>query len=158
MTTIRLVLVTIFTFLTAGAALACPDYSLSGETYYLDGADLLGGQYADVRAGGDQSILGCGIRFGSDRGRGYVTRAPDFTLRLSNMQRYKIKFSVVSECDSILLINTGAANWYYDDDDNGNLDAMIYLTRPSNGWMDIWVGTHDGSVCDARLYIETFRR
>ena len=55
-------------------------------------------------------------------------------------------------------INTGAANWYYDDDDNGNLDARITLTRPSNGWMDIWVGTHDGSVCDAVLTLETFNR
>lgn len=139
-------------------AMACPNYNLYGDSYELTGTSLLGGQYVDVRAGGDQPITGCGIRFGSDRGRGYVTQAPDFSLNLSGMERYKIRFTVRSECDSILLINTGAANWYYDDDDAGNLDATITLNRPSNGWMDIWVGTHDGSVCNARLYIETFRR
>ncbi len=154
----RLLLAAFAAMFFGGAAMACPNYNLYGDTYELSGRSLLGGQSVAVRAGGDQSILGCGIRFGSDRGRGYVTRAPDFSLNLSGMGAYSIKFSVISECDSILLINTGAANWYYDDDDNGNLDAMIFLRRPASGWMDIWVGTHDGSVCDARLYIETFRR
>ena len=138
--------------------MACPDYNLYGQTYELTGRSMYNEQSVSVRAGGDNSILGCGIRFGSDRGRGYVTQAPDFSLNLSGMGGYKLSISVVSQCDSILLINTGAANWYYDDDDNGNLDAKIILTRPSNGWMDIWVGTHDGSVCDATLYLETFRR
>jgi len=144
--------------LTAGAAAACPNYNLYGATYELTGRSLYTEQSVDVRAGGDRSILGCGIRFGSDRGRGYVTEAPDFSLRLSGMGNYQLAISVISRCDSILLINTGAANWYYDDDDNGNLDARITLSRPSNGWMDIWVGTHDGSVCDATLYLETFNR
>ncbi len=155
---IRIVLVALAGMLFGSAAMACPNYNLYGDTYELSGRSLVGGQSVDVRAGGDQSITGCGIRFGSDRGRGYVTQAPDFSLKLSGMGRYKIRFTIRSECDSILLINTGAANWYYDDDDAGNLDATITLTRPSNGWMDVWVGTHDGSVCDARLYIETFRR
>ncbi len=155
---LRFLLVFLGMVFAGSAAMACPNYNLYGDTYELTGRSLLGGQYVNVRAGGDRSILGCGIRFGSDRGRGYVTQAPDFSLKLSGMERYRIQFRVVSRCDSILLINTGAANWYYDDDDNGNLDARITLSRPSNGWMDIWVGTHDGSVCDATLYIETFRR
>jgi len=74
------------------------------------------------------------------------------------MGRYQLVISVVSECDSILLINTGAVNRYYDDDDNGNYDARISLSRPSNGWLDIWVGTHDGKTCDATLSLETFNR
>jgi hypothetical protein len=156
--TIRGFAVFLAAFLIAGAAAACPNYNLYGDTYHLNGADLYNAQSVRVRAGGSESILGCGIRFGSERGRGYVTEAPDFSINLSGMQRYSIVFSVVSECDSILLINTGAANWYYDDDDNGNLDARISLSRPSNGWMDIWVGTHNGTYCDAVLTIETFYR
>jgi len=155
---IRILLTALAAMFFGTAAMACPDYNLYGDRYELSGRSMVGGKYIDVRAGGDNSITGCGIRFGSDRGRGYVTRAPDFSLKLTGMGRYKIRFTVQSECDSILLINTGAANWYYDDDDAGNLDATITLTRPSNGWMDVWVGTHDGSVCDARLYLETFRR
>ncbi len=155
---IRFVLVALSAMLFGGAAMACPNYNLYGQTYELTGRSMYNTQSVNVRAGGDQSITGCNIRFGSDRGRGYVTQAPDFSLKLSGMGGYKLSISVVSKCDSILLINTGSANWFYDDDDNGNLDAKIVLTRPSNGWMDIWVGTHDGSVCDATLYLETFRR
>ena len=144
--------------LAAGAAAACPNYTLYGDTYEAHGSDLYSAKSLRVRAGGSRSILGCGIRFGSDRGRGFVTEAPDFSIRLSGMERYSIHFSVRSDCDSILLINTGSRNWYYDDDDNGNYDAKITLSRPSNGWMDIWVGTHDGSYCDATLTLETFYR
>ncbi len=142
----------------AGAVAACPNYSLSGETYYLTGYDLWNVQSVGVTAGGEYSIQGCGIRPRTDQGRGYVTAAPDFTISLSQMNQFSLVVSVVSECDSVLLINTGAANWYYDDDDNGNLDARISLNRPSNGWMDIWVGTNDGAYCNATLNLETFER
>ena len=74
------------------------------------------------------------------------------------MGRYKLAISVVSRCDAALLINTGSVNWFYDDDDNGNLDPRIVLTRPSNGIIDIWVGTYDGDYCDAVLSMETFSR
>jgi hypothetical protein len=83
---------------------------------------------------------------------------PDFSFNLSGMGGYTLTVSVESECDSILLVNTASENWFYDDDDAGNLDASINLTRPANGWLDIWVGTHDGSYCDAVLSLETFNR
>ncbi|SMX25490.1 hypothetical protein [Boseongicola aestuarii] len=142
----------------AGAAVACPNYNLSGESYEVSGSYLYSPRSLTVRAGGPHSITACGIRPNTDRGRGYVTEAPDFTIHLSGMSGYSLVMSVESECDSVLLINTGAKNWYYDDDDNGALDARISLSRPSNGWLDIWVGTHDGAVCDARLVLETFNR
>ncbi len=140
------------------AAIACPDTNLYGDTYELSGSDLYNPQSVDLTAGGDQQITGCGIKFGSDRGSGYVTVEPDFSLKMSDMQYYSLSISVESDCDSILLINTGSVNWYYDDDDNGNYDAKIVLTRPSNGWLDVWVGTHNGVLCDAVLTLETFKR
>ena len=144
--------------LAAGGAAACPNYSLTGESYNVTGDYLYTARSLNVRAGGQHSITACGIRPNTDRGRGYVTETPDFSIRMSEMNRYSIAISVVSACDSVLLVNTGARNWYYDDDDNGSLDARITLSRPSNGWMDIWVGTHNGAVCDARLTLETFNR
>ncbi len=144
--------------LTAGAAAACPNYSLTGEAYDVTGSYLYTARSLNVRAGGQHSITDCGVRPKTDRGRGYVTERPDFSIRLSGMEHYSIVISVDSACDSVLLINTGAKNWYYDDDDNGELDARISLSRPSNGWMDIWVGTHNGAVCDARVTLETFNR
>lgn len=156
----RLILASAFALLTMmTAAWACPDYSLSGDRYDATGRQLYSEKQFRVRAGGSNNIEYCrNVRPRTDRGRGYVTTAPDFTFYLSGMDRYSLVISVVSRCDSVLLINTGSANWYYDDDDNGNLDARISLTRPSNGWMDVWVGTHDGSVCDAILSLETFDR
>jgi hypothetical protein len=146
------------TLLTVGAAAACPNYSLTGESYEVTGSYLYTARTLDVRAGGQYSITDCGIRPNTDRGRGYVTETPDFSIRTSDMNRYSLAISVVSACDSVLLINTGAKNWYYDDDDNGDLDARVTLSRPSNGWLDIWVGTHNGAVCDARVTLETFNR
>ncbi len=155
---IRILVLSLIGMLVAGVAAACPNYSLYGATYELSGREMYSERQFNIRAGGDRDITRCGIRFGSDRGRGYVTEAPDFSINTYGMNGYRLVISVVSRCDSILLINTGARNWYYDDDDNGNLDARISLTRPSNGWLDIWVGTHDGSVCDATLSMETFNR
>lgn len=155
---LRVLVSTLLATVLATATYACPNPNLYGDTYELHASDLYNPQSVSLVAGGDRQIGNCNIKFGSDRGTGYVTEEPDFSLNLSGMQNYKLAISVVSDCDAILLINTGSVNWYYDDDDNGNYDPMITLTRPSNGWLDIWVGTHDGVLCDAVLSLETFKR
>ena len=144
--------------LMANVALACPDYSQWGrESYSASGNQLYQPQFFNVVAGGENYLQNCRhINPRTDRGPGYFTTAPDFTFDLRGMRSYELHISVVSQCDSALLINTGSANWYYDDDDNGNLDPKIILTRPSDGYMDIWVGTYDGQYCDATLRLETF--
>lgn len=141
-------------------AVACPDYSIWGnESYEASGAQLRQRRDFSVVAGGENYIWNCrGINPGTDQGAGYFTTQPDFSFDLSGMNGLRLVISVVSRCDSALLINTGNVNWFYDDDDNGNLDARITLTRPSNGIIDIWVGTYDGEYCDAVLSLETFRR
>jgi hypothetical protein len=145
-------------FLVAEGAAACPDPTAYGDTYRFTGRDLYSEEQFKVVAGGENSILRCGIKARTDSGDGWVTTPPDFSVELSGMDPFRLVLKVVSQCDSVLLVNTGAENWYYDDDDNGNLDALITLTRPSNGWLDIWVGTHDGGTCDAVLSLETFDR
>ncbi len=145
--------------ITAGAATAYPDVSLNGATGQYTGQELYDAKVFKVTAGGDYSLTrDCGNIYHalqSERGEGYFPVAPDFTLRTPGLQGFRLVISVVSECDSALLINTPAGNWYYDDDDNGNLDARIDLTSPSSGILDIWVGTADGEYCDARLQLET---
>lgn len=143
----------------AGAAAACPDFNQYGETYQASGQQLRTARSFNVTAGGDQYIWNCpNIRPGTDQGAGYFTTPPDFTFELSGMAGLKLVIDVVSNCDSALLVNTASANWYYDDDDNGNLDPKIVLTRPVDGYLDIWVGTYDGQYCDAVLKLEAFRR
>ena len=142
----------------AGEAAACPDWSLSGDSYRASGDDLYQRRAFPVVAGGSNTISGCRIRPQSDTGDGWVATRPDFTFDLSRMDRYRLVVSAYSKCDTVLLINTGQANWYFDDDDGGDLDPQITLTRPSNGWLDVWVGTYDPQTCDATLTLETFDR
>jgi hypothetical protein len=143
----------------SNTAIACPNFNLSGETYSLTGTDLYTPRSFKVVAGGSNALSGCpNVRPQTESGPGYVTSTPDFTFSLSGLDPYRLDISVRSACDAMLLVNTGRANWYYDDDDNGNLDPKIVLTRPSSGWLDIWVGTYDGEACDAVLTLETFNR
>ncbi|MBC7156282.1 MAG: hypothetical protein H5U20_02070 [Rhodobacteraceae bacterium] len=146
--------------LAAGAAEACPDYTQWGvEQYELTAADLYSPKFLNVQAGGDYNLERCNIRAGNWSGPmpGFVIKEPDFSITIRGMAGYQLEFRTESKCDSVLLINTAGANWYYDDDDNGNSDARIRLTRPAgDGIYDVWIGTYDGAVCDARLIIETF--
>ncbi|WP_371157144.1 hypothetical protein [Jannaschia sp. 2305UL9-9] len=144
----------------ATVAAACPDVRQNGAYGRYTGQQMYEPKYFNVTAGGNYSLQkSCrgifnGLR--SDRGEGYFSIKPDFTLETPGLAGFTLVIAVVSDCDSTLLINTPAGNWYYDDDDNGNLDAMISLTAPSSGILDIWVGTADGQYCDAQLRLETF--
>ena len=150
----------IFFGMFAQAAMACPDYTLWGnERYSFSGPDLYTPRGINVVAGGDRNLENCPIPWRNWQGRatGWVIEEPDFSITVSQLGGYQIEFRVVSECDSVLAVNTAAANRYYDDDDNGNLDPKIRLTNPAaNGIYDIWIGTYNGATCDAQLIIETF--
>lgn len=157
----RLLLIAVLSFFGfTGAVQACPDYTIWGsESYNASGSQLRQRRDFNVVAGGENYIWNCrNIRPGTDQGAGYFTTAPDFSFDLSGMGGLQLVISVRSQCDAALLINTGNVNWFYDDDDNGNLDPRIVLTRPSNGIVDIWVGTYDGEYCNAVLSLETFSR
>ena len=154
----------LFTFVAffafSGAAFACPDFNIAPKaSYQASGKQLYTARAFDVVAGGDNYIWNCNnVKPGTDTGAGYFPSAPDFSFQLADMGGYRLEVRVVSECDAALLINTASANWYYDDDDNGNLDPKIVLTRPANGRVDIWIGTFDGEYCNAQLQLETFDR
>ncbi|HSG37439.1 MAG TPA: hypothetical protein VLA27_08390 [Paracoccaceae bacterium] len=140
------------------SAEACPDFNQWGESYQATGEQLYTRRDFNVVAGGENYIWDCpSIKPGTDQGAGYFPTAPDFTFELSKMAGYQLVISVVSACDSALLINTASVNWYYDDDDNGDLDPKIVLTRPADGYLDVWVGTFDGEYCDAIVSLETFK-
>lgn len=141
-------------------AMACPNFNVqASESYAASGAQLRSTRVFDVVAGGENYIWNCpNVRPGTDQGAGYFTSQPDFSFDLSGMAGLRLVVSATSNCDSALLINTSSANWYYDDDDNGNLDPKITLTRPVDGRIDIWMGTYDGEYCNANLRLETFVR
>ena len=136
---------------TAGAAAACPDYQAWGASHAVTGPQMYSRVSYDVTAGGGNALTACGFSE-----EGYVVSAPDFTFDLSQMQGYALQVRVVSECDAVLLVNAPNAAWYYDDDSNGNLDPAVWLDHPGAGYLDVWVGTYDGSYCDAEVTLETF--
>lgn len=139
-----------------GAAIACPEVNEDGTELRYSGKDLYTARSFKVTAGGGQDLSRCGIiNNTSGAPEGFVAEAPDFELLFTG-NGYELEFRVESECDSVLLINTGSGNWYWDDDDNGNLDAKIRLGRASDGWYDIWIGTIGSDTCNARLILETF--
>ena len=148
-----------FSFM-AGTAQACPDFNQRAvEAYQASGPQLRQPAFFNVVAGGQNYIWNCPqIRPGTDQGAGYFPTQPDFSFDLSQMGGVQLVISVVSQCDAALLINTASVNWYYDDDDNGNFDPRIVLTRPANGRIDVWIGTYDGEYCNAQLRMETFAR
>lgn len=142
-----------------GAQTACPTYSQAGTTYSYSGAQLYTPQYFNVTAGGTASLSRCpAIQLMNDHGPGYFSTVPAFSFNLSGMRPYRLVVAVSSACDATLLINTGAGQWFYDDDDNGNLDPRISLVQPPNGRLDVWVGTYNGGSCQGQLNLETFYR
>jgi hypothetical protein len=144
------------TFSFAGAAQACPDYTLWGTTTYNSSGDqLYSARSFNIVAGGDNYLPDCG--FSSDN-VGYFPITPDFSFDLSNMNGYRLEISVLSNCDAALLVNTADTQWFYDDDSNGQADPRINLSdrQVGNGVLDVWIGTYDGDYCDATLTLETF--
>ena len=140
-----------------GVAAACPDFNQSGPGANLSGQQMRSGVSYSVQAGGDSYVWDCpNVQPGTDQGAGWFTARPDFTFQISGMSGHRLQVIVTSQCDAALLINTASANWYYDDDDNGNYDPRITLTRPVDGYLDVWVGTYDGQVCDAVLTLQTY--
>jgi hypothetical protein len=139
---------TAFILISSAAAMACPNWQQAGETYEFTGAQLVGGQSAPVVAGGSYDVAGCGLP-----GVGAAAQVPDFSLILSAMDDYDLELSVVSACDATLLVNTVNTTWLFDDDSNGNLDPRLTISGVENlnGRVDIWVGSYDGSFCEANL-------
>ncbi|WP_231703987.1 hypothetical protein [Cochlodiniinecator piscidefendens] len=146
----------------ASPAVACPDYTLWGQQQYTyTGNDLWTPRPMNVVAGGNNNMTAhCRhIRARNWNGPmpGFMITPPDFSVTVRGIRGYQLEFRVVSDCDATLLINTAGVNWYFDDDDNGNLDPKIRLTRPAgDGIYDVWVGSYDGSACNAQLIMETF--
>lgn len=150
----RILATTLALFGFAGAAQACPNWNLNPTygSYNLSVGQLRAGQQISMTAGGDNYVWNCpNVNPQTDQGAGYFTSQPDARIFVNGIEGNRLVFQVRSNCDSALLINTGTASWYYDDDDLGNLDPQIVLTRPRSGQIDIWVGTYDGEYCDAVL-------
>ncbi len=142
----KLIFAAVIAFAAPAAAEACPDYDRWGRDIPGDN-----GAYGVV-AGGSEDLSYCYL---PDVGYtyGFVETAPDFTMWFEPFDHEAVVFETVATCDTILLVNTGNANYFFDDDDGQGTNAAISLRYPSTGWYDIWVGTYAPENCHADLYI-----
>lgn len=137
-------------------ASACPQLGLDADVVLEYSArDLSDGKSFRVLAGGDRDLDHCSSLHGAGDATGFVGENPDIEVYLSRVTGYSLDIRVVAECDSVLLVNTGNGNWFFDDDDGRGDDPRITLSRPSEGLYDIWVGTYGDDTCKARLYLAT---
>ena len=85
---------------------------------------------------------------------------PDFSFYTSGMSGYgRLEIEVTqAACDTILLVNSANASWFYDDDSAGypNPRINLYGTANTQGRIDVWVGTYGTSNCSATLEMETW--
>lgn len=148
---------TLALMLSAGPALACPDYDYAArENYHVRGSWLDEPVGFYVIAGGRFALADCPKVTLPDDAPGFFEDAPDFSFQLSEMTGRRLLLRVQSECNAALLINSASGTWFYDDDDNAEseLDPQILLTRPDDGRLDLWVGSHEPGGCYARLTLQ----
>lgn len=142
----------------SAASAGCPDWQDPARAEIHGSAQQFYTRHSyNVVAGGDNNVEYCAVsRQTPERAVGYVAGQPDFEIYYDGLSNYALEISVSGQCDTTLLINTANQNWYFDDDDAGQGNPRIYLTNPSEGWYDVWVGTYGGNLCDAQLHLETF--
>ncbi len=146
-------LIAILLFFSSFALWSCPSIGASGTSLIYDSQELYSPKRHDVIAGGGENLSDCYDLPGT----GWVAYSPDFELDFEQLKPVReLEMRVDSDCDSVLLVNGPAGNWFHDDDSNGSLDPKIRFTNAPNGIYDIWIGTYDGEYCDAVLTLETF--
>lgn len=137
-------------------AFACPAVEEDGYDVTYTGDDLYRERGVNVVAGGSD-IDGCRIlTIDGERVTGYFADSPDVELHYSDDGNYKLRIWAEGDCDTKILVNTGAGNWFYDDDSGPDQDGRVTITNPSDGTYDIWVGTYSSGNCDSTLWMETF--
>src|SRR5690606_4508404 len=57
------------------------------------------------------------------------------------------------DSDTTLVVNGPDGLWYCDDDSNGGLNPQVTFSSPRSGTYHIWVGTFNGGMTSATLYI-----
>lgn len=92
----------------------------------------------DIAAGGelDAAVLGQNCV-------GAIARAPDYRVMWSGDSGLPLIFSVASDADTTLVINSPSDSWHCDDDGgNEGLNPSITFADPQEGQYDIWVGLY----------------
>jgi len=135
----------------AAVAQACPNYNIRSP---FGGVTLTEGFLPDpwtrnLTAGGTEYLAACGFS-----AQGWLAAAPDYEVGYNTTGRSTLSFYVQSNYDTFLLINGPNGQWYFSDDDFGNLQPVISFYGASSGVYDVWVGSYNqGRGLPATLYV-----
>ncbi len=144
--------------LIGGPAFACPNPDLNAtDQLRTNGASLRMGDMRRFTAGGTDTLDGCDYLGLTTTPPAFFNAAPNVTADLSGMVGLAIEIRVTSRCPTSLLVHTAEGNWYFDDDGQGLGRPLLLLSRPTNGLMQMWVGTDNGQSCSARVTLATIR-
>ncbi len=125
-----------------GVAEACPDWQQPPSFGQID---LQEGFPQDpytrsITAGGTYALANC---FGPEY-TGTVARKPDFDIYYNTSGASNLTIYVVSNYDTMLLINDPNGNWLYNDDFGDSLNPSITIQNAPAGLYDVWIGSFDG--------------
>jgi len=133
----------------ASAAMACPDWTLTGTQISYSAQDLTQPQAIGVIAGGNIDVSNCPIP-----AHGYVITQPDFDFSFTdNSAGMDLTLRVEGACDTVLLVNDATGTWQFSDDEGDSLNPALVLPAAPAGAYDIWVGTFGQQTCEARLIL-----
>ncbi len=85
---------------------------------------------------------------------GFIAQAPDYRVNYQS-GALPLIFSVASDADTTLVVNTPDGQWHCDDDSGEQgMNPSIRFDQPQSGQYDIWVGTYEaGDLKDSVLNI-----
>jgi serine protease Do len=102
----------------------------------------------NVVSGGNINVA----NLGHGNCNGFATRQPDAIVHYSNPAGF-LRFFVVAQGDTTLVVNDPNSNWVCNDDAVGT-NPMVDMNRPAAGQYDIWIGSYEsGSQLRGNLYI-----
>ncbi len=134
----------------------CPNPGMQGIPVQTTGQALYSPTDYALVAGGPTDLSTCGLPVS---GWGWFSAQPSYSFFLSGMQEYgRLEIEGESTCDTVMLVRTPNGSWYFDDDSNGNLNPLINLTDTFglNGRLDVWMGSYNGTTCNASIELETW--
>jgi hypothetical protein len=84
---------------------------------------------------------------------GYVTRQPDFIVRLTGNSP-SLRMYVTSDGDTTLLVNAANGSWHCNDDSYTGTNPTVDLPGATPGQYDVWIGSYQaGQTARGILHI-----
>ncbi|MGY6536731.1 MAG: TadE/TadG family type IV pilus assembly protein [Pararhodobacter sp.] len=144
----------------------CPDPRISAPWLTIFNTDLSSPLTIQRRAGGSTQLTGCP----DIDGVGFINASPHLVLRYDNEgqsgtnRRLRLLMNDGNRgrsCDTTLLVRDPSGQWWFNDDISNSwwstdLNARLNMGNAETGVYHIWIGTWNGSGCDADLIIERY--